>query len=252
MSNFKDLFSNHSSDYKNYRPVYPQALFKYLAEQVSSAQAVWDCGTGNGQGAEGLAEFFDKVYATDASAKQIEAASEHPKIAYSVATAEHSGLDDATVNLVTVCQALHWFNLDAFYKEVRRISKPGALLAVIGYNTALTGIKEIDDVYKVLCFDYLWEKECWEMNRGSLNQNYQGIDFPFEETETPQFYIEMHWNYQEYLNYLNTWSAVKTHIKKYNENPVETFVASKIEKYWPNPEEKRLVKFPVILRLGVV
>jgi len=248
--NFKDLFSNHAEKYKQFRPTYPEVLFKFLADQVQHHQAAWDCATGNGQGAKGLAKYFTHVYATDASAAQIEQAELLENVNYRIAAAEQSGLLDQSVSLVTVFQALHWFDLEKFFKEVKRVLIPKAVLAIIGYNTAITGIEVIDKAYKVFCFDYLWGKNCWAMERESLNGNYANIAFPFTEITAPQFHIEMHWNYQDYLSYLNTWSAVKTHIKLYDENPVEKFVIPRINDYWPDKAKPRLVKFPLILRLG--
>lgn len=249
---FKDLFSGHSEDYKRYRPGYPPELFEYLAKQVTEPQAVWDCGTGNGQGAVMLAPHFSHVYATDASAKQIEQAHAQDNIQYSVATAENSGLPDQSVTLVTVFQALHWFNLEAFFAEVKRVLKPGGVLAVVGYNTAITGIDEVDAVYKEFCFDYLWKKNCWAMERGSLNEGYVYVDFPFEEFQAPEFNIEMQWNYQDYLSYLRTWSAVKKYHQLFNEDPVETFVEPRIQDHWPSRDEARVVRFPLVLRVGRV
>ncbi len=162
---FKDLFSSHAEDYKKYRPIYPEALFSYLAQLAPNHKAAWDCGTGNGQGAVGLSPFFEKIFATDGSASQIQQAEPSETIVYQVATAENSKLKDNSISLVTVFQALHWFQLDKFYQEVKRVTKPKGILAIIGYHTALTGIEAIDKVYRDFCFDYLWQKNCWAMER---------------------------------------------------------------------------------------
>ncbi|MDF1654348.1 MAG: class I SAM-dependent methyltransferase [Coxiellaceae bacterium] len=247
---FKDLFSGHASDYSRYRPTYPAALFAYLAELAPNHQAVWDCGTGNGQGALGLAQQFDQVYATDASAEQIEQAKPTNNIAYRVATAEDSGLEGGSVSTVTVFQALHWFDLDKFYTEVKRVLQPNGVIAIVGYNTAVTGNEAVDEVYHDFCFDYLWQKKCWAMKRKGLNDDYKNIDFPFEEITAKQFYIEMQWSYYDYLNYLNTWSAVKNHIKQYADNPVDSFVIPKISELWVEKDKPQTIRFPLILRLG--
>lgn len=247
---FIDLFSDHASEYKQFRPTYPEPLFNYLATLVKSHDAAWDCGTGNGQGAHGLAAFFSQVFATDASAAQIDQAEQADNIIFSVATAEASGLDSQSVSLVTVFQAAHWFDFEKFYREVNRVLTPEGCLALIGYNTAMTGIDKVDETYKAFCFDYLCEKNCWAPERAILNDNYQTIEFPFDEITAPQFFVEMHWNYYDYLSYLNTWSSVKTHIKLYNTNPVDDFVIPKIGEHWHNKDEKRVVKFPLVMRVG--
>jgi ubiquinone/menaquinone biosynthesis C-methylase UbiE len=133
---FKDHFSKQAADYAKFRPRYPKELFRRLASIAPDTQLAWDCATGTGQAAIELAEFFDRVIATDASEKQIANAERHPRVEYRAATAEESGLDAASVDLVTVAQALHWFDLDRFYAEVRRVLKPQGLLAATAYKLA--------------------------------------------------------------------------------------------------------------------
>jgi len=131
---FKDHFSKQAPDYAKFRPRYPQKLFDYLGGIAPSRQVAWDCGTGNGQAAVGLASVFDRVIATDASAKQIANAESHKKIDYRVAPAENSGIESETLDLIMVAQALHWFDLDRFYAEARRVLKPDGILAASAYN----------------------------------------------------------------------------------------------------------------------
>ena len=126
---FHDHFSVQSSDYTKFRPHYPRALFEYLAALPAARRRAWDCGTGNGQAACDLAEFVDEVVATDPSQNQISHATPHAKVKYQVAPAEHCPLADQSVDLVTVAQALHWFDLERFYAEVRRVGRAGSVLA---------------------------------------------------------------------------------------------------------------------------
>src|SRR5689334_8115937 len=127
------LFTTVAREYANFRPGYPPELFAWLAREVPCRDAVWDCGCGSGQASTALAEHFARVFATDVSPEQLAAARRHPRVGYSVAPAEHSGLASASVDLVTVAQALHWFDVPAFYAEARRVARPGALLAVWNY-----------------------------------------------------------------------------------------------------------------------
>jgi ubiquinone/menaquinone biosynthesis C-methylase UbiE len=121
---FKDHFSKQAADYVKFRPLYPRELFEYLGSVAPSRQLAWDCGTGNGQAAVGLATLFDRVIATDASEKQISNAQPNERVEYRLAPAETSGLESGTVDLIMVAQALHWFDLDRFYAEARRVLKP--------------------------------------------------------------------------------------------------------------------------------
>src|SRR5262249_11566853 len=131
---FKDHFSKHATDYAKFRPRYPQKLFDYLGSITPSRQLAWDCGTGSGQAAVGLASVFDRVIATDASEKQIANAQSHDRVEYRVAAAENSGIESETLDLVMVAQALHWFDLDRFYAEVRLVLKDKGVFAASAYN----------------------------------------------------------------------------------------------------------------------
>ena len=114
---FKDHFSKHAADYAKFRPRYPQELFAYLGSIAPSRQLAWDCGTGNGQAAVGLASVFDRVIASDASEKRIANAQSHETVEYRVAPAENSGIGSETIDLIMVAQALHWFDLDRFTRK---------------------------------------------------------------------------------------------------------------------------------------
>ena len=131
---FKDYFSNHAIAYAQFRPRYPRALFSYLAEVAPARETAWDCATGNGQTAHALTEHFAHVIATDGSQEQLNQATPHERITYRRATAEDSGLDAASSDLVTVSQALHWFDFDAFYREARRVLRPSGVWAVWSYD----------------------------------------------------------------------------------------------------------------------
>src|SRR5207253_9835478 len=145
MTIFKDHFSGQAAEYAKFRPNYPPKLFDYLASISPGGELGWDCATGNGQAAVGLAEHFAKVIATDASARQIESARPHPSISYRVAPAEASGIDPDSVDLIVVAQALHWFDMDRFFTEAKRVSKESGILAVSTY-TRLSINPEIDAI----------------------------------------------------------------------------------------------------------
>ena len=127
---FEDNFSKQADVYARYRPPYPAALYEWIASIAPGHAVAWDCGTGNGQAAIGLTRHFRSIIATDPSTAQIANAPAHPQIEYRVARAEESGLADQSVDAITVALALHWFDLDQFYAEARRVLKPGGKLAV--------------------------------------------------------------------------------------------------------------------------
>jgi SAM-dependent methyltransferase len=247
---FKDHFSGHAVDYSRYRPgAYPDAMFKALAALSPDRECAWDCATGNGQAARGLAAHFALVEATDASDKQIAAAVPHPRIRYSVAPAEQSNLGDGSVALVTVAQALHWFDLAAFYAEVRRVAKPGAVLACSCYMRCSVdrGVDAATErLYNGILGDAYWPPERKHVERG-----YADLDFPFTEIALPGFHMDVQWTLEAYVGYLRSWSATQAYIKKNGKDPLE-LVGEELLQSWGDPAVTRRVLWPMTIRAGWV
>jgi ubiquinone/menaquinone biosynthesis C-methylase UbiE len=148
---FQDYFSRLSADYARFRPTYPPRLFELVADYAPSRDCAWDCGTGSGQAAAGLSSHFRRVIATDASSQQIEHAIQLANVDYRVAPAEASGLEEGSVDAVTVAQALQWFDRDRFYAEVRRDCRSGGILAVWSYyGLSLSFSAPVDAVMREL------------------------------------------------------------------------------------------------------
>lgn len=245
---FKDHFSKQAKEYAQYRPKYPVELFEYLSTLPKEHKKVWDAATGNGQAAVGLAPYFDKIIATDASSSQIEHAEAHPKVTYRVATAENSGVEPASCDMVSIATAIHWLDTDKFYAEVRKVLKPGGIIAVWTYAESRSN-KVIDNVYdpfsKGLLGSY-WPKEnrkAWEFETM--------IDFPFERIQTPAFKLVVQWSLKDYLNYIYTWSAVHNYIKDNGKNPIE-LVYDDFKKVWGDEDSKRDITFPIEMKIGRV
>ena len=242
----KDLFSGNASDYAAFRPDYPAALFQFIFNQVKKLDAAWDCGTGNGQAAKVLAEKFKAVYATDISEKQMASGFQAPNIFYSTSPAEKTLFPDQQFDLITVAQAAHWFKLDEFYKEVNRVAKPNAVVAIWGYG--LLSINPTFDValaefYKNVIGPY------WDPERKLIDQHYQTIQFPFAEIEAPNFQFAKQWDLAQLEGYLTTWSAVQKFIKANGSNPVLAFMESTKSSL---SNELVEVRFPLFMRIGLV
>lgn len=248
MSSFKDYFSNQSSDYSKYRPDYPQELYDFILAEVKERNTAWDCGTGNGQAASVLANYFEKVYATDPSAKQIESAEQKKNIEYRVASAENSGLPDNSIDLITVAQALHWFDFDKFYAEVNRIAKHEAVIAVWSYELCLVN-KEVDKVFLFFYREIL--EDYWAPERKLVENRYRDIPFPFNHVKEKEFHMKKEWNLTDFIGYLSTWSAVQKYIKVNGKNPLE-LVIKDFEKAWGNANQIREIVFPVTLKTGLI
>jgi SAM-dependent methyltransferase len=243
----KDNFSRQAGDYARYRPLYPQALYDFLLSLTPAREAAWDAGTGNGQVAAQLAGAFAHVYATDISARQLEKAAPRDNVTYRACRAESTGFPDASFDLVTVAQALHWFDFRAFYDEVTRVARPGAVLAVWGYNL-LHVTPAVDVLVREFYRDVVGAY--WDAERRHVEASYATIPFPFPELPAPPLQMTTRWGREGLLGYLNTWSAVQGYIKANGRNPVAD-LRPRLEALWP-ADETREVQFPLFLRAGRV
>lgn len=244
-SEFKDHFSDASSDYKQYRPRYPVELYSHLASISPENLAAWDCATGSGQSAVNLVKHFSTVIATDASVRQIVAASPKEGIVYRVASAEQSGIDTSSIDLITVAQALHWFNIAAFTIEADRVLKPSGILAVWTYNL-LNVHPDIDQqvnyLYEAILGDY-WPKE-----RTMVENGYSEISFPFNELASPIFQMVAEWDLSQLLGYLRTWSAFKRYQKAHQTDPVDV-ILTELSNAWGDAHSVRTIHWDLSLRI---
>ena len=243
---FEDHFSAQSGQYAQYRPKYPEALYEYLASIAPSQSLVWDCGTGNGQAAVGLAQHFEWVYATDASAEQIARAHVHEKVEYYVEPAERISLESGSVDLVTVAQAVHWFDFDKFYAEVKRVLKPKGVLAVWTYG--LPEISPTIDKIVYRCYSEILSG-FWPERIRYVEERYQTLPFPFEEIIPPSVAMEGEWDLRQLTGFLDSWSGTQKYIKQNEKHPVEE-VWDELSSDWPDEKEKRAIRWPLYFRVG--
>lgn len=244
--NFEDHFSEHSKQYAQYRPHYPDEIYTYLASLTPGYSLAWDCGTGNGQAAVGLAKYFDKIYATDASAEQIARAYLHDKVEYHVEPAEYVSLGASSADLVTVAVAIHWFNFDEFYREVKRVLKPGGILVAWTYNLAQIS-PEIDRLIDRYYFEIL--AGYWPERIHYLEQRYETIPFPFEEISAPSFAMEVNWNLIQFAGFLDSWSATQRYKAQKGGHPLD-LIWKEVLAAWGDENEPRLVRWPLHFRIG--
>jgi len=243
----KDNFSQQSDLYGKYRPVYPAEFYSYLIHQLKAKTNAWDCGTGNGQVAVELSKHFENVFATDISSNQLAQAVKMDNIMYFVQPAEKTNFPNNTFDLITVAQAIHWFDFEKFYAEAIRTAKDNAIIAVIGYGR-LSISKNIDPVIDNFYFNTIGN--FWDAERKYIDEEYRTIPFPFKELQCPNFSIRVNWNLEHLIGYLNTWSAVKHFISQNESNPIDN-VKLEIEKHWQLNEIKQ-VSFPLIQRIGLI
>lgn len=243
---FPDHFSSTASQYARRRPGYPRRLFAYLAGLAPGRRRAWDCATGGGQAAVGLARHFGEVIATDGSERQISFARPHARVRYRVATAEESGLEAGSVDLVTAAQAVHWFDRPPFWREARRVLVPGGVIAVWCYDLMHIGGEAaavIDHFYRHTVGPY------WPPERVLTEERYRTIDFPFAEETPPPFRMEKRWSLPDLTGYLETWSAVRRYREALGEDPI-ALVSRDLARVWGPPGRARRVFWDVAMRVG--
>ena len=240
-------FGEQSGNYLQFRPDYPANLYEFILSLVTERQLAWDCGTGNGQAAAILAEYFTDVIATDINEAQLAVAVKKNNISYYAWPAEKTEIKSGSVDLITIAQALHWFNFAAFYAEVKRVAKPKAIIAawcyaLIDIDPAINAI--INKLYNDILGDHYWPKE-----RRYIDEEYKTIPFPFIDIPSPVFNIQKKINFEQLIGYLNTWSAVKEYAKQNGQNPIE-LIYPELHKAWGM--KQRQVSWPIYLKTGWV
>lgn len=243
----KDNFSAQSKNYAAFRPKLPDEVYAFIFQHINNFDLAWDVGTGNGQTAVQLAKMFKQVFATDISENQLAHAEQKANIVYKKEAAEHSSLQNTSVDLITIAQAIHWFNIEEFYKEVKRVAKPNAVIAAFTYS-----LLEVTDVkINELIQNFYWKETqpYWDAERKLVDKGYKTIPFPFNEIEAPIFWMEYQWNVEQLLGYLNTWSAAQHYLKQTGKNMTDELLKDKIENV-AAVNQLLTIRFPIHMRIG--
>ncbi len=245
---FADHFSGRAAGYAAHRPVYPPALADFLAGAAPARELAWDAGCGSGQLSVVLAGRFARVIATDASAEQLAVAPPHPRITYRRAPAEVSGLPDGVADLAVAAQAAHWFDLPVYYAEVRRVARPGAIVALVTYGNMI-----VDDAVDPVIGRFYAQVlgRYWAPGRRHVEDGYRSLPFPFDECASPALEISARWALPHVLGYVGTWSAVRALEQTEGPAPLAAF-AHDLARVWGPEETVRAVRWPLSLRVGRV
>lgn len=260
---FHDHFSQRAPGYAIYRPTYPHELVDFLSELIdgrssfsstirtsgSAETIVWEAGCGSGQLSGALAERFDRIIATDASPDQIAHARPHSRVEFRVARAEESGLPDHSIDLAIAAQAAHWFDLEKYYAEVRRVMRSGGFVALVVYGIHITDDPQIDTVVKR--FYSVTLAGHWPPQRRFVEEGYRTLAFPFDEISSPQFEMRADWTLAEMLGYVETWSATGALAKTQGREKIEDF-RNEVSNAWGDPQSRRTIRWPLSMRLGRV
>jgi SAM-dependent methyltransferase len=241
-----DHFTTQSAQYAQYRPTYPAAIFDWLGDQVKTRDTAWDCACGNGQATRDIAARFQCVIATDLSAAQIAHAPALPNVEWRVAHAEDSGIESASVDLITVAQALHWFDLPRFWQEVRRVLRPGGVIAVWSYGVFVIEPPNISAIcqhfYEEVVGPY------WPPERRIVEAGYGALEFPFDEIIAPPFEMQVEWSLDALLGYLGSWSATARYTQDRGASPIPE-LRERLAVHWP-PTQSLAIHWPISMRVG--
>ena len=244
----KDLFSEQAGEYARYRPSYPAELFEYIYSFITDHKAAWDCATGNGQAAIHLAQHFGQVMASDISASQLALAPQIPNVQYVACPAENTPFPDQYFDLITVAQAYHWFDWEAFRKEVNRVGKPNAVIAVWMYDLLDSEDPELNEL--ILDFYQHVVGPYWDPERKWVEEHYETIPFPYEPLASRQFSISKEFSREDLIGFFSSWSASQKYFKAHRQ-PATAVILEKLEKLWPRNEVRTFIH-PIYLKMGRV
>lgn len=242
----KGDYSNVAKEFRQFRPTYPPELYRFVFGHLGARKTAWDCGTGNGQVAYFLSSCFEKVIATDSCEAQILNAKKASNIFYEVKPAEASGIENDSINLVTSAQAVHWFAVDKFYREAKRVAKRGAIIALWGYNRSRINPavdRILDSFYSKYLVPY-WH----DTPRNLLLNEYRTLPFAFTEIKPRPFEIRVGWQLSQLNGYLKTMSSVQEYVQDHEYDPVPELMEELTDVWGVNC--LRQVIFPVFMRVG--
>ena len=144
-------FTGRAEAYAKGRPGYPKAAVDYICSLVPHNAIFADIGAGTGLFTEKLAAQGYIIYAIEPNADMREqlalTLAPYPTVTIVEGSDEATTLLDHSVDVITVAHALHWFNINAFRKECRRILKPNGLVIVV-YNLLSDGSGEVANLSK--------------------------------------------------------------------------------------------------------
>lgn len=239
-------FSAWAGLYARARPTYPDALFEHLAGLCPRRDTAWDCATGSGQAARGLAGHFRLVVASDRSLRQVQEAVRHPRIAYRVATAERSALPDRSMDLATVAAAIHWFDLEAYYRELTRVVRRGGVAAAWTYHAANTE-SSLGEVLQRFYRDVV--RPYFPPGAALVEERYEAIHLPGAAIEAPPFWMEADWDGGQVLAFVRSWSGTQAYMRAHGEDPTER-LAEPLARVFPTADARHRVRWPVYLKVS--
>jgi SAM-dependent methyltransferase len=241
---FKDHFSKQASDYAQHRPDYPDLLIEAIVRMVPEPRArAVDVACGSGQATVMLADHFEQVIGVDPSRSQLSNAPVRSNVAYLVGAAEALPFEDRSVDLLTVGQGLHWFDLLPFWREAGRVIRPGGIFAAWTYWLPSINI-QIDALLMRYFHDVVGPY--WPPERKDVDNGYADIAIPFADVHRGVLKEPMTatWEVDRFLGFLSSWSGSQRYRDETGKEPLDE-IAPPLKNAWgsiPRP-----VAWPITL-----
>lgn len=248
MGPFHDIFSKQATNHARFRPSYPHEIYDFLTRLTPDHELAWDCGTGNGQSAIHLADFFEQVHASDQNEMQIANAFAHERVDYRIERADQPAIPDRSVDLITVAQAIHWFDVESFYAAAKRVMKPDGILAIWAYSLPQIHTK-IDEI--ILNFRHRVVGPYWPPELRLLDHGYTTISFPFKEIEPPEFHIRKRMALEEIIGHVRSWSATEQFLQQTGVDPMPE-LRRQLLTQWGRQDALRTVSWKLMMRVGKI
>lgn len=155
-------FNKMQNDYSKYRPEYSNEAIEYILslQNIDNNFTIADIGAGTGKLSLPFVKRGLKLYGiepnSDMYKKCIENMKEYNNFSGILGSAESTSLDDNSINLLVVGQAFHWFNIDEFKRECKRILKDDGYIAILYNNGDYTKdvINKIHELSREYCPEY--------------------------------------------------------------------------------------------------
>ena len=133
--------------------------------------------------------------------------------------------------------------------QVRRVLRPGGLLAVWSYALGAFGEPSLDQALRRFYSETVGPY--WPPERAIIDAGFERLEFPFDELRAPEVVMEAAWSFEHFAGYLSTWSAVQRAAKAIGRDPLPEFLAD-LAPIWGSRAKRRVIRWPLSMRVGRV
>lgn len=193
-------FSGMANDYSKYRPNYAKESINYLINEVQLTKnsIIADIGSGTGKLSKLLLDEGFKVFGVEPNNDMRQRAEyelqDRKKFISISGTSENTTLLNNSIDLITVAQAFHWFNMEQFLIECNRILKERGYVAILYNNGDYSSevINSISELSKHYCSKYVGSS-------GGIEKNPTIFDNFFDEYSIKVFENNYQLNMEQFI-----------------------------------------------------